>query len=401
MSVNKYNSATGKLERIAGGTLYADAPIGTISPFGGSAIPSGYLLCNGQAVNRTTYAELFAVIGTAFGSGNGSTTFNLPDLRETVPVGVGENGNATIANHDIYTLGEFKDDQFQGHNHSNCSIDYNTSSQNNKNYAYAWQNSWARQTDNLDRMVDSGSGTPRTGTTTHGKQLGVNYIIKAKQVAAPADFMDAIDDAISAIKDGTNIDSFADVESAISAVDGKIAFPTISSGNPADIKGLNAQVSKSSNYAVITLLTSSSSSDADKTTIEWDGNNGVVRFRNYINNTKVKEATFMSSEKKQSLVNIDSTYYANTDWNIIKQGNICVMNMRNLKDIPTGNTVIGIIPVGFRPEWGFYEYVYAANKDVHLGFNIGSDGQITILNSTGSAISGTAYVNRNVTYFTA
>jgi microcystin-dependent protein len=43
--------------------------------------PSGFLLCNGDAVSRTTYANLFGVIGTTFGAGNGSTTFNLPDLR--------------------------------------------------------------------------------------------------------------------------------------------------------------------------------------------------------------------------------------------------------------------------------------------------------------------------------
>lgn len=47
MSVNKVNP-DGSLLRVAGGTLYADAPIGTISPFGGSTIPSGYLLCDGQ-----------------------------------------------------------------------------------------------------------------------------------------------------------------------------------------------------------------------------------------------------------------------------------------------------------------------------------------------------------------
>lgn len=110
---------------------------------------------------------------------------------------------------------------------------------------------------------------------------------------------------------------------------------------------------------------------------------------------------FMSTNKSATVVNIDSTYDADTDWNIVKQGNICIMNMRDLKDIPVGNTVIGTIPVGFRPEWSFYEYVYAANKDIHLGFNIGYDGQITILNSTGAAISGKVYVNRNVTYFTA
>jgi hypothetical protein len=56
-------------------------PTGTINAFGGNAAPTGYLLCNGAAVNRDTYADLFAVIGTSFGAGNGVNTFNLPDLR--------------------------------------------------------------------------------------------------------------------------------------------------------------------------------------------------------------------------------------------------------------------------------------------------------------------------------
>lgn len=55
-------------------------PIGAIVPFGGSTAPTGYLLCNGSAVSRTTYAKLFDAIGTTYGSGDGSKTFNLPNL---------------------------------------------------------------------------------------------------------------------------------------------------------------------------------------------------------------------------------------------------------------------------------------------------------------------------------
>jgi microcystin-dependent protein len=55
--------------------------------FTGTA-PSGWLLCNGAAVSRTTYASLFAVIGTTFGTGDDSTTFNVPDFRGRVPAGV-------------------------------------------------------------------------------------------------------------------------------------------------------------------------------------------------------------------------------------------------------------------------------------------------------------------------
>jgi microcystin-dependent protein len=61
---------------------------GAIFPFAGETIPDGFLSCNGAAVSREDYAELFAVIGVTYGSGNGTTTFNLPDLRGCVPVGL-------------------------------------------------------------------------------------------------------------------------------------------------------------------------------------------------------------------------------------------------------------------------------------------------------------------------
>lgn len=53
---------------------------GMIKPFAGTTIPTGYLLCDGSAVSRTTYADLFAAIGTTYGSGDGNSTFNLPDF---------------------------------------------------------------------------------------------------------------------------------------------------------------------------------------------------------------------------------------------------------------------------------------------------------------------------------
>ena len=56
-------------------------PVGSLVPFAGKSIPNGYLLCNGAAVSRTTYAALFAVIGTTYGAGDGSKTFTLPDFR--------------------------------------------------------------------------------------------------------------------------------------------------------------------------------------------------------------------------------------------------------------------------------------------------------------------------------
>jgi len=62
-------------------------PVGTIIPWTSDSIPSGWLECNGQEVSRTEYSKLFSIIGTTFGSGDGSTTFNLPDLRGRVIAG--------------------------------------------------------------------------------------------------------------------------------------------------------------------------------------------------------------------------------------------------------------------------------------------------------------------------
>jgi microcystin-dependent protein len=61
---------------------------GMITMFAGAAAPLGFLLCDGSSVSRTTYADLFALIGTTYGAGNGTTTFNLPNLKGKVAVGL-------------------------------------------------------------------------------------------------------------------------------------------------------------------------------------------------------------------------------------------------------------------------------------------------------------------------
>jgi microcystin-dependent protein len=92
------------------------ATSGFVNPFAGSAAPSGWLICDGSAVSRTTYASLFAVIGTTYGSGNGSTTFNLPNLKGRFPVGrdaaqtefdtLGKTGGAKSHNHTLSDAGQ-------------------------------------------------------------------------------------------------------------------------------------------------------------------------------------------------------------------------------------------------------------------------------------------------------
>ena len=71
-------------------------PTGTLHAFAGSTAPAGYLLCDGSAVSRTTYASLFAVLSTTYGAGNGSTTFNVPDMRGRAPIGAGTGTGLTL-----------------------------------------------------------------------------------------------------------------------------------------------------------------------------------------------------------------------------------------------------------------------------------------------------------------
>ena len=87
-------------------------PVGMITPYAGGSAPGGWLLCNGAAVSRATYAALFAVLGTLYGAGNGSTTFNLPDLQGKVPVGL----NAADTDFDV--LGEAGGAKTSAHTHT-------------------------------------------------------------------------------------------------------------------------------------------------------------------------------------------------------------------------------------------------------------------------------------------
>lgn len=200
MSVRTVNQTTGELDSVvAGSTLYADAPVGSIQAYGGATAPFGWLLCQGQAVSRATYAELFGVIGTSFGAGDGSTTFNVPDLRETVPVGSDTRGSGVSA-HDTYTVGQFKDDQMQ-----NAEGHFTAYSYSNGLAGGAFSSNidnpdvlmgGTTPTLNFDDFSFNLSNVARTGTTTHGKQLGVNFIIKATTISLPSDFEAAVDEKI-------------------------------------------------------------------------------------------------------------------------------------------------------------------------------------------------------------
>jgi microcystin-dependent protein len=71
------------------------SPPGVILAYAGGTAPTGFLLCNGVAISRITYASLYSVIGVTYGVGDGSTTFNLPDMKDRIPVGLSSNSPFT------------------------------------------------------------------------------------------------------------------------------------------------------------------------------------------------------------------------------------------------------------------------------------------------------------------
>ena len=164
-------------------------PVGLIFPFAGpkTAIPAGYLLCDGQAVLRESYPDLFRLIGVTYGVGDGITTFNVPDYREAVLVG-SEQRASGIMIHDVYALGEFKDDQIQnitGHVASSESSSFQEAGDMGAFQGSVRVNDWGTGTagshqrlGRIPKLDFDASKVARAGTTTHGKQIGVNYIIK-------------------------------------------------------------------------------------------------------------------------------------------------------------------------------------------------------------------------------
>jgi len=87
---------------------------GYVLPFATSTVPSGFLECNGSALSRTTYADLFAVVGTTYGVGDGSTTFNIPDLRGEFIRGF-DNGRGIDGGR---AIGTAQLDDFKSHSHN-------------------------------------------------------------------------------------------------------------------------------------------------------------------------------------------------------------------------------------------------------------------------------------------
>ena len=162
-----------------------DILVGMIAPFGMSSVPTGWLACDGSAVSRTTYADLFTAIGTTWGAGDGSSTFALPDLEGAFLRGIGNGSINSRTKPGPTNVGDFQEDQFQEHRHnmgsagdagpSGGTLFFQTQSTNNGYFANTYYN-WSH---NTTGATDASSSNPhRSGDETLPFNAGVKYCIK-------------------------------------------------------------------------------------------------------------------------------------------------------------------------------------------------------------------------------
>ena len=155
------------------GIVLSSVPTGTVLQGLYTTVPNGFLLCNGQEVAIASFHKLYTEIGSlACCQSSNAGMFKLPDLREVALVGAGQSTRAEIAQHDVYTLGEFKDDQLQDHRHAIRRLGHNGSIDRGWYITDAQGRGGPNGGDVLNTFAC------RLGATTHGKQIGVNYIIK-------------------------------------------------------------------------------------------------------------------------------------------------------------------------------------------------------------------------------
>ena len=160
---------------------------GMIAPFAMTSAPTGWLTCDGTAVSRTTYSDLYTTIGTTWGSGDGTTTFNLPDLRGAFLRGTGSHGTSNMANGNDFAgpaVGSFENDQIQDHGHNidkqdGATNDYLGGSSASYGLKTTYSSTYLGSTIGpVSSTAWNGNGAPRVGDETRPFNAGINYCIK-------------------------------------------------------------------------------------------------------------------------------------------------------------------------------------------------------------------------------
>jgi microcystin-dependent protein len=160
-------------------------PVGSIQPFAGNtaSVPNKWLLCDGGAISRSTYPQLFSIIGTTYGTGDGSTTFNLPDLRGEFIRGL-DDGRGVDSGR---TLGSSQSDELGSHNHDFYVGNTGAAFGHLDDY-----NQFATADPAGSRFLkDATSGSPDMlqstgGSETRPRNVAMNYIIRVDVDTRPA-----------------------------------------------------------------------------------------------------------------------------------------------------------------------------------------------------------------------
>ena len=197
----------------AQGLSGASEPVGSIILWGGDSVPDNYLPCVGSAVSRTEYSDLFSVIGTQFGEGDGSTTFNLPDFSGLAPVGIDDSDtNFNVVGktygEKTHTLTKAETPSLTGsiqtrQQNDNNTIDiYPTGSVEESVFTYTknggdrWNNmgsGWAASNSNNAR-IDFDNGGEDEPHNNIQPSIAMKFYIKAYQATAtPAQVVDSLD----------------------------------------------------------------------------------------------------------------------------------------------------------------------------------------------------------------
>jgi microcystin-dependent protein len=148
-------------------------PAGALLPYAGRNVQDGWLLCDGSAVSRTTYADLFTAIGTTYGTGDGSTTFTLPDMRGRTAIGAGQGPSlsnrplgATGIGEEMHTLSTA---EMPAHSHGLTTYSSLRGYAAGEAYSDHWKNTTSGNT------ASAGSGNSHNNMQP---SLPLNYIIK-------------------------------------------------------------------------------------------------------------------------------------------------------------------------------------------------------------------------------
>ena len=146
---------------------------GSVQMYAGSSSPTWWLICDGRAVSRTTYADLFAIIDVTFGIGDGSTTFNLPDARGKSPVGTNDAGLPNGADSNFTTRNEGDEGGAETHTLTAAELaahDHNVVSGGNHTHNLGWRETGAQPDGRIvtDRMDDPETQTDTTAIKAAG-----------------------------------------------------------------------------------------------------------------------------------------------------------------------------------------------------------------------------------------